>query len=974
MLVGLLALTAAGASVNGAAPTAPPELVYRLDVRLNEKEHVLTGRESIRYVSHAAVPLTEFYLHLYPNRYRDQFSTAARERAFYHDYTIADIKPADRGYLDVESLTVNGKATSFKLVDTVLAIELAEPLAPGQVLDLDLEFFEKIPKHIDLMGWEGRHYDMAQWYPKVAVYDEHGWHADQYHDLGEFYGEFASYEVTLTVPRDFVVAATGALVAGDAGWQGTTPLASQAQPPSKEQARRQGYAVEEVGEGTTTKTVSFAAERVHDFAWVGDPDFVVEEGRTRDTAVRAFFRKKDRDKWSGVAVERGVRILDWLGERFAPYPYAQISIVQGLLEGGMEYPQLAMVGSEREALICHELAQNYLYGILANNEIDEPWLDEGFSAFMTRWYMSSRYGDEGVNPDDLSWYERRLDRTTARDAAEIQVLERARPRLDEPVATVAYRFRDRPNYRTMSYAKASLMFDMLRSVLGEESFARGLKLYYDRYQFQHVDEAGLRSVFEEVAGRELGWFFDEWLHSTATCDYRLRGVKVTRADDGYRIEVTATRNDAIVMPVALLIETASGEKVSESWDGKAARHVWSVKTHDKPTRVWLDPDNQILDKDVLNNRWPRSFEFMLQRPFQDYRRRDAVVLAYRPSAWYNAVDRLRFGAVLEGSQEGWLHRVKAAGSLGSANGRFDGIISYTQPVNGLGRATFHIEATKQEGRRSGEAKITWNLSPRLERRPQSIFEASFSSIDLQEPAYVVPGEFQKGVSNKVSLTYRGLYAGHGWDSNAGVTYDMAGATLGSRFSFGKLAAWWAVHATPGKFRLGMRTFVGLSPDSSNLPLHERFYLGNANPLVQYAEPGLRSRDSLLRLLNYHIPGDGNIRAYATHTVSARRLGTMNLEAEHDLPLPTRWMEKKLFAFSGALFADLGQADSTGDTRNDHGIVSTGLGLRFRRSLLGKAFLVRLDFPFYVNRPPYGDSGEREGGAQYRWLLSFVPAF
>ncbi|MDQ3556666.1 MAG: M1 family metallopeptidase, partial [Gemmatimonadota bacterium] len=436
-------------------------------------------------------------------------------------------------------------------------------------------------------GRRDRHYDWAHWYPRIAVFDRGGWQHHALYPQGEFYGEFARYDVTLEVAEDQVIGATGVPVEGDPGWSRATDA-----PVPEAQFRRDAYPatpatrlgllVDRPAAGR--KRIRWRADDVHHFAWAADPDFTYDSAQyTRagaDPVAIHLLAQPGDSAWNRpVALRRTVDALRWLERLFGPYPYPQLTNLHRLDTGGTEFPMMIMDYTDSEGLIVHEVTHQWLHGILANNEWRDGWLDEGFTSFVTNWYW-----EEHGQPD--VW-----DRTIEAVAA------RERAGRTEPIATPGPGFSDFPTYSAMTYSKASLVFRMLRDLLGEDAFRRGLRLYSERHRFQHVDEADLRSAMEEAGGQDLGWFFRQWLHTTDTLDYGIGDLRVERAPGGWRTEVEVLRLGKAWMPVTLQVGDATRRLA-----GREQRQVVSVTTRTRPSEAVLDPRGVLLDLDPTNQR------------------------------------------------------------------------------------------------------------------------------------------------------------------------------------------------------------------------------------------------------------------------------------------------------------------------------------------------------------------------------------
>lgn len=960
----------------GARPDRP--IQYRIEARLNPREHVLTGRTTIRYRSSADQPLGSLFLHLYPNSYRDRFSTAAREKDFYYDDSMRRIPRGDRGYLDVESLTVDGRPHTFLVLDTLLRVDLQTPLEPGGSVTVELAWFEKIRRHAGRGGYRDEHYDLAQWYPKMVRYHGGAWRAEPAHDAGDYDSDFADFEVVLSVPTDMTVVATGSLVEGDAGWDDAAARAKRSEGVAPGPAAPQRTVPRDGPVANTThKTLRFEARSVLDFAWSADPDFRLESAVVAGSRVRVFYRPNHVASWSLRVLSRVDRILTDLARRYGPLPYGEIAVVDTWVDHAMSYPMLLMLREPSEAVLAHELVHQYFSVAVASDEINEAWLDEGLASWHARRFLVARHGASGVDPGDLDPYARGFARESARDVAAHLASRAARVHRGEPVATPAHEFRDHRNYLPAVQSKASLLLDALASAMGPETLDRALALYYERYRFAHADEVALRSTLEEVSGLDLASLFDGWLHEPGIADYRLNDIRAQAEGDGYRVAVDVERLGRVPTPVEVLFRFPGGLERRLAWDARTASATLTLDAPSRPSLVWLDPDAVALDANRWNNRSPRSFELVLDRPFQSYRPRDHYLLSWRPLAWYNFVDGMRLGLRLRGSQEGEWNRVELTPSLDVKRGRLDVAARWTSPLLAEGRTNLSLTGMKSEGRRFFRVTLVTDRSPRLERRPRTRIEVGASSLAVTESSYLRAGRFDLGTVNQMWVGYGGEYASPSFESYVRLRYQASGRQLHSDFAFNRASLALGVSVPRGSTTWRLRGFVGLSSDGERLPRQERFYLAGAGPMAEFENAGLRSRDSYLSLIHYHLPGDGNFRAYADAEpgLSARRLLAINFEGQQRLTAAdseSAWL-RVLGRPSLAVFADLAKAEGTGVAALGNALFGLGVGLRLEREIYGRPVRLRLDVPFYVNRPGNDGDGEPQDRVEPRWLLSLSPA-
>jgi hypothetical protein len=596
MIAALFALLAA-APQQAAQDTARVRqgVDYRVEARLDETTNVLTGRARLRYTNNSRAALDTLYFHQYLNAFRPNSAWARRELQF-GNRRFQDLGPQDHAFERFRAVEVDGRAVTPVYPgapdSTVVAIPLPTPLAPGATATVRLDWDARLSTLPRRQGRRGRHFDFAHWYPRIAPFDRGGWQPHPLLPQGEFYGDFASYDVVMDLAADQVVAATGVPAEGDPGWRLNGQL------PPAEALRRDAYPARpaealgllagEAGEGR--KRVRWRAEDVHHFAWNTSPTFRYD-GVIRASlddagnavalpSIHVLYEPSDTG-WAGAVPRRAYDALTWLQGIFGPYLWPQLTITSRAEgRGGTEFPMLIMNASPSEGLVMHETAHQWLHGILANNEWRAGWLDEGFTSFVTAWYWEEK-GQTGV------WDQ------TMQGLAELE-----RRGQTQPVGLAGAEFRDPATYSAMTYDKASVVFRMLRELLGDDVFRRVMRSYYERFKLQHVDEADFIAVAEQVSGRELDWFFRQWLHTTDTLDYGIGQASTARLPDGqWRTTVEVLRLGKAWMPVQLQVGGTS-----RTLDSREQRQVVQVTTRERPREAVLDPRAVLLDLDRTNNR------------------------------------------------------------------------------------------------------------------------------------------------------------------------------------------------------------------------------------------------------------------------------------------------------------------------------------------------------------------------------------
>src|SRR5256712_2993265 len=592
---------------------------------------------------------------------------------------------------------------------TIAHWTLPRPLAPGDSMVVEIDWRARPSTRPRRQGRQGRRFDFAQWYPKVVVYDRYGWEAHPLYPAGEFYGEFATYDVTLDLPEDQVIGATGVAVCGDPGWEHARVDAGRPidlQRAFYARAPRQACP----GSGRGRKSLRFYAEQVHHFAFSLNPRYVYEEGRYGDVVVRVLYLPEDSATWGkGIAVRNTQTALAWLDSLYGKFEWPTLTNVHRIEGGGTEFPMMVMDGSAGLGIILHEVGHNYTMGILANNEWREGFLDEGFTSFQTSWFFEAR-GAHSAYP-----------------GLEADVLLLDLERWSEPVSTVSERFRDFATYNEMVYNKAQLFYEQLRHIVGDQTMRRILRAYYARWKLKHVDEEAFREVAEQVSRQDLKWLFGQWLHGTPLIDYALKHVQRTRQADGrWLTVVTIERKGDGFMPVEIGTQgrRGAGDTVYARATGQPARERVEFTTAQRPGPLMLDPRVRAHDYDMLNNRERHgllggsgAWTLRIDDPFQETVRRDLGVRGLLPVIWSND-----FGGVTVGLREranylGAFNRGLLLGTVAMRRGASQVLGLYGRWSNPIGqlrpRTETSVTAWAVEGRAGAKIAVDHALRQRL---------------------------------------------------------------------------------------------------------------------------------------------------------------------------------------------------------------------------------------------------------------------
>jgi hypothetical protein len=635
-IVAFLALSGAGAPAQapgqppstGAEGSASPPLSarnasYTITARLNPATRTLQGDELLTWRNITSRPTSSLRFHLYYNAWRNTRSSWMRERLLAGNQALAERPEDDWGWIDITSLRLIG--TSGAPVDltarlrfiapddgnpedrTLVELPLDAPVAPGETLNLQIAWSSRVPRTFARTGTIGNYYFLAQWFPKIGVLQGEGWNAHQFHSATEFFSDFGVYDVRLTVPSGWVVGASG-----------------------RERGRR------EEGDGTVTH--HYQAEDVHDFAWTTSPDYLERtapfEHATLPAVTMRLLLQPEHAGQADRHFEATRAALKYYGEWFGPYPYGYITIVDPAWQsdaGGMEYPTLFTAGTrwlaprgfaQPESVTVHEAGHQFWYGIVATNEFEHAWMDEGFNTFSTARTLEQFFPSHYTRRFFGGFIPWTFDDIPLPRATEGNRLPAFRPNARADAQNT-------PTWRywpgtasTITYNKTALWLHTLERMLGWETLQRILSTYFARWAFKHPTPDDFFAVANEVSGRDLTWFFDQVHRSANAFDYGVQMFRSERVedrgyfgevdnrtfspsqrpDDGYRTTVVVRRYAEGVFPVDVRVAFENGEEVRWRWEGRETWKLFEVQRPVRARSVQIDPERVLLlDLNYTNN-------------------------------------------------------------------------------------------------------------------------------------------------------------------------------------------------------------------------------------------------------------------------------------------------------------------------------------------------------------------------------------
>ena len=474
---------------------------YSIDVTLTDSTRSLDGYISIQYINHSPDTLTYIWIHCWPNAYKSD-RTAFSEQRLENGQTDFYFSNKDRrGYMNHLEFRADGQLAQMEdhpqYIDIIRVI-LPVPLAPGAQVTLTTPFHVRLPYEFSRSGYHNGAYQVTQWYPKPAVYDSHGWHPIPYLDQGESYSEFGDFDVRITVPKSFIVAATGEL-------QDTPGRQESGLPPPRETAIAHSAAPAE-----PTKTLHYHQNNIHDFAWFADRHFYtahdtlqLASGRVID--VYSFYTPSATPAWhhSIGYIKDAVRFRSALvGE----YPFNVVTAVQAWQgdEGGMEYPTITVIhlpkGKDKELdlTIEHEVGHNWFYAVLGTDERRYPWMDEGINSYYDNRYTDSKYPAS----DNPKWLAKKIPA----DGEPVLMSSQAAIHLDQPISTPSEDFTVE-NYELIAYTKTAVWMKLLQDTLGTVLFDSCMREYFRAWQFRHPYPDDFKAVITNTSHRSLDALF-----------------------------------------------------------------------------------------------------------------------------------------------------------------------------------------------------------------------------------------------------------------------------------------------------------------------------------------------------------------------------------------------------------------------------------------------------------------------------------
>jgi hypothetical protein len=598
-------------AINSDKPMSERVVHYEIDAKYDATTHTVDATEVLTYHNLTGQALDHFPFHLYQNAFQPKAT-------FVHDAKLMGTR--DTGYEkwedklygseDIKSIELVGQGdltSQLRYIapddgnkddKTVVDLPVPKPIAPGAFAQFKIAFKTKFPETQARSGWKRDFVLGGQWFPKVGVWWHGAWNCHQYHNTTEFFADFGVFDVKLTVPQNEVVGASGVMV-------------------------------EQKSNPDNTQTVTYHGDDIHDFAWTASPRYKVRESvyQSQMGPIHLRFLMQPAH-WSQA--ERHEKItrdtLDRFEKWYGPYPYKTLTVVDpepDSAAGGMEYPTFITGDSSwfmpnglylPEIVVEHEFGHQYWYGMVATNEFEDAWMDEGINSYTEVKVLDSILGKSTsiMNIAGATMGEREEQRLGYLSAAD-----------RDPIAEKAYDYYNSNSYGGITYGKTASVLVTLESIVGEDTMAKAMHVYFMKYRFTHPTKEDFLKTIEEVSGKDLRWYFNQAIYGSQVMDYEVLDVnsfplnwyedekkdarKDKNGDDTvYQSYVSLHRKEDFVMPVEVEIVFRDSknheEKVREQWDGKDRWIRFSYVKKAKVVSAEIDPDHTVqLDRNDFNN-------------------------------------------------------------------------------------------------------------------------------------------------------------------------------------------------------------------------------------------------------------------------------------------------------------------------------------------------------------------------------------
>jgi len=649
---------------------------YKIDAVVNDQVQSVEGREELHYWNNSPDTLYEVYFHLYqnaftPNSYLHNTRKHDKIRSTFGEHEAKGLGTA------IHELKINGSTMKPEFDNSIMRVQLEKPLLPNSGLKVNVHFttyWDKndegnIRRRMKTFRHGGEadttfiHFDGVHWYPRICVYDrKFGWTTDQH--LGkEFYGDYGIFDVSLDFPTQYIVEATGELTNRA---QALPDELRQRIDISNFKTERDIYTDPIKADGSR-RVWKYHAENVHDFAFTADPTYRIGEVEWNGVKCIALAQEEHAHRWQKTA-QFVADVVKTYSTDIGMYAYPKI--VAADARDGMEYPMITLNSGNwpgHQYVIAHEVGHNWFFGMIGNNETYRASLDEGFTQFLTSWSLRNirEIKDRPNSIDDGTVYNGYMSHATGANTARLNIHS-------DHFNSAA---RHGGGYGQVYYKTATMLYN-LQYVLGDELFLSAMKHYFNSWKICHPYWEDFRDAIIQHTKVDLNWFFDSWIESNETIDYKVKSVKKGAEQGQYLI--TFKRN-GMQMPIDFTVTDVNGDKhdfhipntyfvknseatVLDKWTGWGIvnpEYTAEIRVPAKLKDVQIDASGRLADVYRLDNSKKLHVEWKFDNMRYKYSGFRTYRFGWRPDLWYNALDGIKAGLHVNGDYYKTMHQFKA---------------------------------------------------------------------------------------------------------------------------------------------------------------------------------------------------------------------------------------------------------------------------------------------------------------------------
>jgi len=1012
---------------------------YTIDAEIDDLQDIISGTETLIYTNNSPDTLTFVYFHLFqnafqPGSYFDQLSIANDVHNKYSKW-----EKEKKGTV-IEKIQSNNIDLKTELENTILKVFLTSSLLPGQSITFNIDFKSYFGeagvrrRMQQFSSWGYTHYNGAQWYPKISVYDrKFGWTADQ-HMNREFYGDFGTFDVSLTFPSIYIVEATGVMVNEKEMLPDSLRKKLDI---SNFKDKPFGFPPSlPIAPDDTKKTWKFHAENVHDFAFTADPTYRIGEVTTAD-GVRciSLAQESHASGWQNAA-DYAKRAIEYYSRTIGPYAWPKILVCDA--KDGMEYPMLSMDGGSDPGyrdLLAHEIAHQWFYGMVGNNETYRAFMDEGFSQFIETECLVELEGYWGLNRKSTKKYVERF-----RDSISVpfrlvylNYLNEAVKGRDGFINTHSDNFNSALGHGggySMVYRKAGVMLFALQYVLGDSLFKKAMQNYFSEWKFCHPYPEDFRNSIIRFTHVDLNWFFDQWMETDKRVDYAISNVRKLKEDDMYAI--TFKRKERMQMPVDFSVRAKDGKDYSYhipnrnfikqtdamvlpkwyGWDKLNPKYTATIHVPGGIDSIRIDRTLRLADINMLNNTSPFPSLLKFDSKIGSLANWENYVFRWRPDVWYNNYDGFKLGLHLEGNYFNysrfidfnfWINTGLAQGKVPefanvNKNDPVSLTFSFRTPIDKVWKnAGVQFKTRLIDGLQHFSGGLDWTTVNR--KTNIGILFSSDYRKDLSDIAYLLYTD-EWGVGSYDNVLHATITHSYKLNKADGtISFKLRSSTIGSNYDYSYLTLNASENLYAGKFIIRSHV-IGQLGTGTDFAKESALFLAGGNGTELMNDKFTRSRAYVpedwlgygAETNHFHHPGGLNLRGYAGYLAPQESAdGTLryayrgstgwayNGEIDFSRLIPlhpkiTRnWLAMNIYLFGdvGSINYDLPEEIiKMSDIRADAGIGLTATIKKFFALQTVKPFTIRCDFPLWLNKPP-AEEGEF---VKFRYIVGVGRSF